>query len=121
MKRLILTTAFLVFVMAIAILSSCTKDYFVPAETPENVSFSVDIQPFFDAKCIGCHGNIAPPKLEDPNTYMNLINGNYIDIANPASSLLYTKINVGGTMAQYCSPDERALTLKWIEQGALDN
>jgi hypothetical protein len=108
------------FIGSMALTTSCTKEYYEPFPIPEVISYSADIQPFFNAKCTNCHGNV-PPSLEAPMSYGNLINGGFIDLANPSNSLLYTKINVGGSMAPYTTSEEAAMTLKWIEQGALDN
>lgn len=105
---------------SLALTTSCTKEYYEPFPIPEVISYSADMQPFFNTKCTSCHGNVAP-NLEASMSYDNLINGGYIDLANPAGSLLYTKINVGGSMAPYTTSEEAAMTLKWIQQGALDN
>jgi hypothetical protein len=90
---------------------------------PNDPSYSEDIQPFFDAKCIACHnGTGIPLDLTSPDSYFNLIDDpNYIDIDNPENSELYTKIIPGGSMEQYANSAERLLTLYWIEQGAKDN
>ena len=43
--------------------TSCTKEYIQtapPPDPPVPVLFSTDIQPFFNARCTNCHGNIAP-------------------------------------------------------------
>ncbi len=87
-----------------------------------NVSFSNEMQPFFDAKCITCHnGSGIPLNLTSPGSYDALINGNYIDTDNPANSKLYTKILPGESMLEYASPAEREMTLVWIEEGAINN
>jgi hypothetical protein len=106
--------------LAVALTVSCEKEYYVPFPTPDVVSYTQDMQPFFNAKCTNCHGNAAP-NLESPDSYDNLINGGYIDLANPANSTLYISIDVGGKMESYATPEERAMTLKWIEQGAKNN
>ena len=108
------------FVMAVFMTTSCEKEYYVPFPTPDVVSYTQDIQPFFNAKCTSCHGNTAP-NLESPDSYDNLINGGYINLSDPASSLLYTKIDIGGSMESYATQEERAMTLKWISQGAENN
>ena len=107
-------------VMAMLLFTSCTKEYFQPFPEPDVVSYSTNIQPYFNQKCTSCHG-LTPPNLEAPNSYNNLINGGYIDLAKPENSLLYTKIAPGGTMAPYSSSSETSMTLKWIKQGALNN
>jgi hypothetical protein len=92
-----------------------------PSDLPEVVSLSEHIQPVFDANCINCHGGSTAPDLRDENAYFDLISGNYIDIENPENSYLYVKISGTESMAQYADDYERALILKWIEQGAEDN
>jgi hypothetical protein len=109
-----------IIALAVFVTTSCEKEYYVPFPTPEEVSFTQDVQPFFNAKCTNCHGNAAP-NLESPDSYTNLINGGYIDVDNPANSKLYTAIDIGGSMAGYATQEDRALILKWIEQGALNN
>jgi len=117
-------------VLTFAMLTSCEKKYFVPGDEPiEDVSFSNDLQPFFDAKCISCHdGGGIPLNLTSPGSYEALINGNpqsggeYIDETNPANSVLYTKIIPGGSMNQYdVTPTNSETTLVWITEGANDN
>lgn len=111
------------FLGVLLVMSSCTKDYVMPPpplDPTDTIYYSLDMQPFFDAKCINCHGG-ASPNLEHPGSYDNLIGGGYVDVANPANSSLYIAINVGGSMESYATPEERAMTLAWIEQGALNN
>ena len=94
-----------------------------PTDPDVQVSYSNEMQPFFDLKCVGCHtaGTGIPLTLDAPVSYDNLINGNYVDTLNPSSSLLYTKIIPGGSMESYASQSERELTLNWITQGAKNN
>ncbi|MEP1095586.1 MAG: hypothetical protein ABJG78_10775 [Cyclobacteriaceae bacterium] len=104
--------------------SSCHYDEVLPqvVELPdEPQSYATDIQPFFEAKCNACHGGSIPPNLSASVSYSELISGNYIDTSNPASSPLYTSIDIGGSMETYATPSERAMVLAWIEQGAPDN
>lgn len=112
------------FIGVIFFTTSCTKDYVIsppPPDPTDTIFYSLDIQPFFNANCItGCHDNI-PPRLEDPGSYDNLIQGGYINLTSPEQSLLYTKINAGGSMAAYASATERQEVLLWIKQGALKN
>jgi hypothetical protein len=95
---------------------------YTPApDIPDGVSYAADMQPYFDSSCTGCHSGNTAPDLSSPGSYGELINGGYVNTADPASSLLYTKIAPGGTMEQYSTPTETAMTLKWIEEGALNN
>ncbi len=103
--------------------TGCYYDKVLPAEAPEGeISYTQDMQPFFDASCVSCHnGGGVPLNLEASVSYAELIFGGYIDKANPKNSTLYEEINTGGDMEQYATDIERAMTLKWIEQGAQNN
>ena len=117
-------------VATIGFMSSCQKEYFVPeplddpndtTTTVDTVYFSTDMQPFFDNSCVGCHnGGGIPLDLSPGVSYDAIINGGYI--STPAtSSKLYTKLLPGESMAQYSTNAQTAMTLDWIEQGALNN
>jgi len=123
MKKTLKSISILAAISALLLTSSCTKDYYQTAPPPdptEPVSYSADLQPFFDARCVNCHGSVAP-NLAASVGYNNLIQGGYINLATPENSLLYTKINAGGTMEAYANSAERQMTLLWIQQGALNN
>ena len=110
----------------IILLSGCTYDVVTPMEpeVPEVVSFETDIQPIFDARCnsVGCHSqNGIPPDLTAEVAWFNLVFFDYVDTLAPAESLLYTKIDIGGSMEQFATDQDRALILEWITQGAQDN
>ena len=106
---------------AILFFGSCEKVVYPEIEVADTVSYSVDIQPIWDVKCVECHdGGFPPPDFRPEYSYESLIDGEYIDTLNPANSPLMIKL--------YTSPhDARATELEkqtilvWIEQGALDN
>ena len=110
-------------------MSSCEKDafapepYVAPCDTcgVDTVFYSTDIQPFFDASCVGCHPSSWAPDLTPGLSYDALINGGYIDTANAISSKLYVKIAPGGSMESYSTTANTKMTLEWINQGALNN
>lgn len=117
----------LVFSIASALfMSSCSWDELELEAVPEAVSFSGDIQPMFDASCVaGCHntGGI-PPDLSSGNSYDDLFATSMIDTINPASSVLYVRMNeTSSPMPPQGKLDQNTvnLVLGWIEQGALDN
>ena len=106
------------------VISSCTYDVnpSEPGDVPDVVSYSADMQPYFDASCVQCHnGGGIPLDLSPGVSYDAIITGGYVIVDEPSSSLLYTKIAPGGSMEQYSSSSETAMTLKWIEQGAENN
>lgn len=107
-------------------MAACTFDTneYKPIEVPDTVSFAGDIaMPIFDVKCAysGCHAdNGIPPNLTPAKAYNSLQSG-YINTGDPEQSLLYQKINTGGSMAVYATDQDRKLILTWIEQGAPNN
>lgn len=129
MKKIYRRVLLLGLVSSIGFMSSCEKEYFEPAPPPDpndttpsvdTVSYSLDMQPYFDANCVNCHNGGIVLNLSPGLSYDALNNGGYINLATPASSNLYVKINVG-SMKQYSTPDYTAMTLKWIEEGAKNN
>jgi hypothetical protein len=111
----------MVVILLLLFTTGCYYDQVLPIEAEGEISFSADMQPFFDAKCASCHPDDSQPDLESGNSYNSLISGDYINTSDPSNSKLYAKINTGGSMEGFASDTERAITLKWIEQGAQDN
>lgn len=114
-----------VILFGLFVLASCTYDTkeFEEVVIPDEVSFSVDVVPIFEAKCndSGCHSGAISPDLQADVAYNNLIFGGYVtDTIAAANNLLYTKID-GGSMTSYASDQDRALIKIWIEDGAIDN
>jgi len=80
-------------------------------------SFSTEIQPIFDANCVGCHNSNQDPDLRTNNSYNALI-PNYVTANDADGSELYTKVNGGhGNL----NADQIALIKAWINQGAKNN
>jgi len=112
----------IVFFTITAGLWSCQWHIIEPVEivTPDEVSFSSDLEQVFVSKCGSCHGT-GSPNFSSGNVYQSLTNG-LINTSDPESSEVYIKLSgdhpsPSGTF----SDTELALLLKWIEQGALDN
>lgn len=87
----------------------------------DTISFSLELEPLFVDKCSSCHTS-RDPILTEGNAYQGISDG-FINLTEPESSLIYTKMNddqhpsAAGTFSQ----TELVLLLTWIEQGALDN
>ncbi len=116
-KILVLSLMFCLVINA-----GCYYDKVLPPEPEGTISYSQDMQPFFDTNCVSCHnGTGVPLNLEASVSYAELVFGGYVDASNPSNSELYKEISPGGDMEQFASDVERAMTLKWIEQGAQNN
>jgi hypothetical protein len=109
---------------------------------PEAVSFSMHVQPIFDAYCVSCHrhdldqGNL---ELERGRAYDELLRSSRCDsnlsiVApyDPRKSLLWLVLSADASSCappmpfntpglQAIAPTEFAIVEKWIIQGALDN
>ena len=96
--------------------------------TMEGVSFSTDVMPIFESKCVACHGNFGG---WDASTYTSVLGtGNNAPVVipgDPENSLLGQKMNgtqsIGDIMptAGLLPEDEIQVIRDWIEEGALDN
>ncbi len=96
-----------------------------PAAPMDSVRFSTDIIPIFNTNCVSCHApGATSPDLTPANAYNSLapIPGQYINLANPASSLLYTYLSET-TSSHYgiATQAEQEKILTWIQQGAKNN
>jgi len=113
------------FLIACIALASCTWEEIKPQKvtTPDSARFSLNIQPIFNTNCAksGCHikGGQAPD-LSAGNAYTSLIYYGYVNTDFPETSIIYEKIK-SGSMKDKATDADRALILKWIQQGALDN
>ena len=88
-----------------------------------NISYSVTIQPIFNANCTGCHGGSGGLTLD---THTNLIAGDVLISENSAESLIIQKLR--GTASGAQMPKNAAalsestinLIATWIDEGALE-
>ena len=106
----------------ILILSACEKVVFPPEDTtvPDVISYASDIQPIWDSRCVSCHTS-RDPVLSIGVSYDALIDGNYINTADPASSVLMTTLYGSHDSRGGTTLSEKNLIQGWITQGALDN
>ena len=118
MKRLIYIL-FAAAVTGILLFDSCEKVVYPVPELPDTVSYSLNIQPIWDNKCVSCHDGGRDPDLRPENSYVSLTDGGYIDTDNPEESDLMKKLY--GTHDARATETEKQLTLLWIKEGAKDN
>ena len=118
MKRI---TYFLIsgLLLTLLVLGACEKVVYPPVEKPTDVSYSEDVQPIFDAKCVQCHKGGLAPDLRPENSYNALINGGYVDTQNPEESILMTTLY--GSHDSRATEAEKQTILAWIEEGAKNN
>lgn len=110
--------------LTVILLNACEYEHREPldlTELPEVVSFSIDILPVFEENCVSCHDGSQPPDLTADYAYSDLSGGNYLKLDSPEESEFYLKISGNESMAPYADDHDRALILKWIEQGAEEN
>ena len=130
MKRIIIYTGILLTV--IIGLSSCYKDIIIPELgsgpddlPPKQVSFQSELAPIFNTNCAtpSCHVSGAhTPYLAPTVSYTQILNGGYVNLANPKDSKIYQMIT--GEMAQYLpSPvkSNQQRVYDWIRNGAPNN
>ncbi len=110
-------------------LSGCYKDVLLPEATvdpdgpPQPVSYSAELAPLFNSSCAlsGCHVTGAhKPYMATATSYLELVNGGYVNTLIPKESILYHKIN--GEMKEYIpSAVNRQKVYDWIRNGAPNN
>lgn len=114
--------------MLILGLSSCTKTVFPDPPCPDGntgISYSADLQPFFDANCTICHPSSSPPDLGQAWSYEELTTGAdangllYVDTEFPCSSKLY--MYVSGKHNGSYTEEEILNILGWIQDEAPEN
>jgi len=93
-----------------------------PPEGSEDVSYSLEIQPIWNASCVSCHPNRSQPDLRPDNSYSSLV-PSYVIAGDPANSKLYLNLPGNGHPIDVgeVSAEDDALIFYWIEQGAKDN
>jgi len=109
----------------LSLLTACEYDYIAPTPPlpppPANdtISLSQDIQPFFNAKCISCHGGTVAPNLTTGQSYASTVPA-YVTAGSPETSTLYNVCKSGGSMTAYATITTKELDnlYRWIYAGA---
>lgn len=91
----------------------------------QDVSFSTDIVPIFNAQeCTNCHNGTNPStslNLLPDAAYNSIISNNYVDTTDAANSVIYYYPLPTGTHFKRYTSQQAQYVFTWIEQGARDN
>jgi len=127
MKRLFIYMGLLLSL--VIALTSCYKEIIKPALAenpdgpPKQVSYKTELAPLFGSNCAksGCHVTGAhKPYLEVNNSYQQIVNGGFVNLALPKESILYK--NIYGEMAEHIpSKSDKQKVYDWIRNGAPNN
>jgi mono/diheme cytochrome c family protein len=96
------------------------------AEGP-TVSFSTDILPIFESRCIGCHGGERTQEGLDLKTHASLMAGSsngFVVTAGDAANSLLVELVADQKMPKRgpkLTPPQVQLITDWVNQGAADN
>lgn len=97
-----------------------------PASTAE-VSFSGDVLPILQSRCVSCHGSTRSSGGLRLDSYTAVMagarSGAVVEAGNAASSLLVDVVSTGRMppSGQGLSAEEIQIIIDWIDAGALDN
>jgi mono/diheme cytochrome c family protein len=98
-----------------------------PVVEGATVSFSTDILPIFESRCIGCHGGERTQEGLDLKTHASLIagsnNGLVVTPGDAANSLLVELVATQKMPKRgpKLTPPQVQLINDWVNQGAQDN
>jgi hypothetical protein len=116
-----------VVILLVGLTTGCYYDIVKPADPnapPQNVSFSGDLQPIFDASCAtsGCHDGAHEPTLTPEESYNSLMSGGFVNTAIATESTLYKEL-ASGSMPPTgkLPPDQIQMVLDWVKIGAPNN
>jgi len=98
-----------------------------PVVEGATVSFSTDILPIFESRCIGCHGGERTQEGLDLKTHASLLagsnNGSVLTPGDAANSLLIELVTTQKMPKRgpKLTPPQVQLITDWVNQGAPDN
>lgn len=131
-RQFILIIVALVFVCAIVIFQSNSTNIVTAAQpseivSVENVSYSRDIYPLVERRCIKCHGGDFPSEGLSMDSYESLMSGSQnglVIVAGDANNSLIIEMIESGEMpkrGQDLTVEQINLIRQWIDEGALNN
>jgi mono/diheme cytochrome c family protein len=91
------------------------------------VSFSTDILPLLESRCVNCHGGDRTQEGLDLKTHASIMagseNGPVVTPGDAANSNMAELVSTGKMPKRgpKLTPDQVQLIVEWINQGALDN
>jgi len=95
--------------------------------SPAAVSFSKDVEPIFQSRCVSCHGGAHTQRGLDLTTYASVmagsVNGPVVVAGNPDTSLLMQMI-LQGKMPKSgpkLQPNQVQILTEWVQAGAPNN
>jgi len=118
---------FLATILLVSLVTGCYYDIVLPPDPnapPQDVSFSGDLQPIFNASCnsSSCHGGAHNPNLSPDKAYNSLISGGFVNTAIPTESIIYKSLNSGAMPPTGKLPSAQIqMVLDWIKIGAPNN
>lgn len=92
-----------------------------------SVSFSKDVEPIFQGRCVSCHGGPNPQRGLDLSTYASVMagsaNGPVVVPGNPDSSRLIQMVTQGmmPKSGPKLLPSQIQILTEWVQAGAPNN
>jgi hypothetical protein len=90
------------------------------------VDYATEVQPIFSVSCAlgNCHGGTKPKRdldLQPPATvsYDSIVTNGAVVPGDRNASVLYQKVDTGGSMADELTPAEAEIIGTWIDEGAV--
>lgn len=128
MKKIILCMVSLVSLFGLTCMNGAED---VTGSEQSNVSYSTQVQPIFNSRCVSCHGSNGGVNLSSYSALMNSVGTNYgtnLVVAGDADASglvdkiepnpqFNTRMPQGGTL----TGDQIQTIRAWINEGASDN
>jgi uncharacterized membrane protein len=92
-----------------------------------SVSFSKDVQPILQSRCINCHGGARTQRGLDMSSYASLmagsVNGAVVVPGNPSGSLIIQMVTQGKMPKNGpgLTPSQIQILTQWVQLGAPNN
>jgi hypothetical protein len=117
-------TKFSLVLTALAVVLACTT---APSGVKEDPSYSTDVQPLFNASCVGCHSGVSPSAGYDLSSRDGVLGRGTDTVPNvipdqPDSSELHRRLDAGTMPPAGPWDSAKVQTVRnWVARGAKDN